>query len=512
MKKTIFYTAFTVCLLSSCDKEFLKLSPETSVTSVSFFETESHFDLALVGVYTQLRGIVSAGHYMDEMRSDNSFFRYYAPNRGPANWVEDIIQWTDQSQTTVVNNRYYSDYQGISRANTILSRLNNASISDEAKARISGETLFLRAFFYFDLVTHYGGVPLYLNEVVDEASAYQPRATVDEVYQQIVSDLTTAMPLLQVVSTFPQSGRATRGAAKMLLAKSYMSMPLRDYAKAETELRDITNMNYGLLDRYIDNFDPATKNSKESIFEIQYMEGDDGQQNDFIYSMLPKTSSTAVATGIVVNNVAAGGWNVPNQGLIDSYEAGDNRLPVSVKIIEGTLNGGSLYNDPVSYISIKEIGGFSPQPGNVYLPFIAKYLHGPYSKPFNTGQNWPVFRYADALLLMAECLVAQGKSDEALPFLNAVRSRAGLPDLSVATVDNVLLERRHELAFENHRWTDLIRNGKAIEVMSAYGAEMKQQYDFLPDAAYDVTEERLVYAIPFRETQINPQLVQNPGY
>src|SRR5690606_29619199 len=214
--------AFTVCLLSSCDKEFLKLSPETSVTSVSFFETESHFDLALVGVYTQLRGIVSAGHYMDEMRSDNSFFRYYAPNRGPANWVEDIIQWTDQSQTTVVNNRYYSDYQGISRANTILSRLNNGSISDEAKARISGETLFLRAFFYFDLVTHYGGVPLYLNEVVDEASAYQPRATVDEVYQQIVSDLTTAMPLLQVVSTFPQSGRATRGAAKMLLAKSYM--------------------------------------------------------------------------------------------------------------------------------------------------------------------------------------------------------------------------------------------------------------------------------------------------
>ncbi|PPL04728.1 Starch-binding associating with outer membrane [Parapedobacter indicus] len=512
MKKTIFYTFFTICLLSSCGKEFLKLSPQTTVTSGSFFETESHFDLALVGVYTQLRGIVSAGHYMDEMRSDNSFFRYYAPDRGPANWVEDIIQWTDQSQTTVVNNRYYSDYQGISRANAILNRLDNSSLTDEAKTRISAETLFLRAFYYFDLVTHYGGVPLYLNEVVDEASAYQARASVEEVYQQIVADLEKAIPLLPVVSAFPQSGRATRGAAKMLLAKSFMSMPLRDYAKAEIELRDVTNMNYGLLDRYLDNFNPATKNNKESIFEIQYMEGDDGQQSDFIYSMLPKTANTAVATGISVNNVVAGGWNVPNQGLIDSYESGDERLPASVKIMEGTLNGGSLSTDPVTYIAIKDIGGYSPQSGNVYFPFVAKYLHGPYSKPFNTGQNWPVFRYADALLLMAECLVAQGKGDEALPFLNAVRKRAGLSDLSVATVDNVLLERRHELAFENHRWTDLIRNGKAIEVMSAYGAEMKQRYDFLPEASFNVTEERLIYAIPFRETQINPQLVQNSGY
>lgn len=512
MKKTLLFTLVAMCLLSSCSNEFLKLSPETSVTSVSFFETESHFDLALVGVYTQLRGIVSAGHYMDEMRSDNSFFRYYAPDRGPANWVEDIIQWTDQSQTTVVNNRYYSDYQGISRANAILDRLESAEISDEAKARISGETLFLRAFFYFDLVTHYGGVPLYLHEVVDEAAAYQPRASVDEVYQQVISDLQAAIPQLPIATTFPQSGRATAGAAKMLLAKAYMSMPVRDYPKAEIELRDITQMNYGLLDRYIDNFNPATKNGKESIFEIQYMEGDDGQQSDFVYSMLPKTGNTGIATGIAVNNVVRGGWNVPNQELIDSYESGDQRLSVSIKVIEGTLNGGSVSTDPVTYLAVEEIGDFSPVAGNVYFPFVAKYLHGPYGKPFNTGQNWPVFRYADALLLLAECLVEQGKNAEALPFLNAVRQRADLPDLSTATAENVLLERRHELAFENHRWTDLIRNGKAIEIMSVYGEKMKQQYDFLPETAFNVTEERLVYPIPFRETQINPQLIQNPGY
>src|SRR5690606_4569063 len=137
---------------------------------------------------------------------------------------------------------------------------------------------------------------------------------------------------------------------------------------------------------------------------------------------------------------------------------------------------------------------------------VAKFLHGPYTRPFNTGQNWPVFRYADALLLLAESLVAQGKNNEALPYVNAVRNRAGLDDLSAVEMDDVLLERRHELAFENHRWTDLIRTGKAIEVMTPYGAAAKENYDFLPATSFNITERRLIYAIPFRETQINPNL------
>lgn len=512
MKNKLLYIIVGIFSFSSCNDDFLKLAPETNLTSAAFFKTESHFDLALVGVYSQLRGIVSPGHYMDEMRSDNTFFRYYAPDRGPANWVEDIVEWTDQSQTTVVNNRYYSNYQGISRANTILSRIDGSELSEEAKARITGETSFLRAFYYFDLVTHYGGVPLYLNEVLDEASAYESRASVEEVFDQIIADLENAISKLPVASTFPQSGRATKGAAKMLLAKAYMSKPSREYGKAERELLDITQMNYSLLDNYADCFDSKNKNHKESIFDIQYQEGDDGQQSAFLYTMLPKTSNTGIATGVVVNNVSAGGWNVPNQELIDSYEAGDIRLNASVKIIEGTLNGGSLFNDPITYLSMKEIGNYTPESGKVYLPFIAKFLHGPYSKPSNTGENWPVFRYADALLLLAESLVEQNKNSEAIPFLNAVRKRAGLPNLSEATKENVLNERRHELAFENHRWTDLIRTGKAIEFMTAYGIRTKREYDFLPEASFNITENRLIYAIPFRETQINPKLGQNPGY
>jgi hypothetical protein len=513
MKKNIlYYLILGILLLNSCSDEFLKISPETNLTDAAFFKTESHFNLALVGAYEPLRGLVYPGLYMDEMRSDNTFFRYYAPDRGPANWVEDIIQWTDQSQTTAVNNRYYTNYSGISRTNAILSRIENADISDEAKKSILGETLFLRAFYYFDLATHYGGVPLYLEEVLNEETSYQPRSTTEEVYNQIIKDLEAAIPNLPIATSFPQSGRATKGAAKMLLAKTYMSKPSREYSLAESELRDIIGMNYDLLDNYADVFDPINKNHKESIFDIQYKEGDDGQQSNFIYYMFPKTPNTGILTGINVNNTSLGGWNVPNQEFIDSYEEDDLRLPASIKIIEGTLNGGDPYFDPVICLAIKDVGDYTPEPDKVYYPFISKYLHGPYSRPNNTGENWPVFRYADALLLLAENLVQQNKNEEALPFLNEVRDRAGLPDLDEATLDNVLNERRHELAFENHRWTDLIRTGKAIEVMSAYGQRMKNLYDFLPANSFNVTEQRLVYPIPYRETQINPALGQNTGY
>lgn len=512
MKKNLIFCLVGILLLNSCSKSFLDVAPETAITGSTFYKTESHFNLALVAAYQPLRDLVYPGLYMDEMRSDNTFFRYYAPDRGPANWVEDIIQWTDQSQTTAVNNRYYADYRGISRANIILGRLAAAEISEEVKKQVGAETQFLRAFYYFDLVTHYGGVPLYLNEVVDEQSSYVSNATIEDVYAQIISDLNSAIPNLPVAATFPQTGRATKGAAKMLLAKAYMSKPQREYLLAESELGDVMNMNYELLDNYGDVFDPNNKNHKESIFEVQYKEGPDGQQSNFIYFMLPKTENTWLITGLQANNVSLGGWNVPNQELIDSYEPNDVRLNESIKIVEGTLAGGNADFDPIIVEEIKEADNYVPEPGKFYFPYISKFVHGPYAEPNNTGENWPVFRFADALLLMAENLVQQGKNDQALPYINMVRDRAGLSDLDAVTLEDVLNERRHELAFENHRWTDLLRTGKAIAVMSDYGVRMKQEHSFLPANSFNITENRLIYPIPYRDLQLNKNLKQNPGY
>jgi hypothetical protein len=417
----------------------------------------------------------------------------------------------DEENTLHTGARYDEDYNGIARCNTILSRIDGIEFSDEAtKNHLLAETYFLRAFFYYDLVQHFGGVPLYLVEVTSEDGAFSPRSSVDEVYAQIIADLTGAIPNLEVAASFPQPGRATKGAAKMLLAYVYMSKPNPDYSGAEDELVDITDMNYGLLDDYAEVFNPANKNHKESIFEIQYLEGDAGQENDYIWRMIPKMDNTKNLLGIESTNYAnpPGGFNVPTQEMVDSYEEDDLRLNASIAIAEGVKSGDNFGFETL----YEDVRGYTPTEGKQWYYFVKKYFHPPYAKAFNSGDNWPVFRYSDALLLLAECLVEQDRANEALPYLNQVRSRAGLGSVAFATKENIANERRHELAFENHRWPDLVRTGQTIEVMSAFGETMKNLYGWILPSAFNVTEDRFIYPIPYRELQINSELNQNPGY
>ncbi len=161
----------------------------------------------------------------------------------------------------------------------------------------------------------------------------------------------------------------------------------------------------------------------------------------------------------------------------------------------------------------KSIIGYTPAAGKVGVPYIKKVLN-PHTDVNNTNDNWPVYRYADALLLLAEAQNEQGKSP--LTALNAVRVRAGLAastETSQALLRDIIAhERRVELAFENHRWHDLVRTGKAVEVMTAYGVKQKQLYSYLRPDSYIITPNKLLYPIPRFEIEINPQITQNPGY
>ena len=517
MKNKLLFIIIATLGFISCTKDKLNLYPITSVSSGSFYKTENDFNQALVSAYVNLRTVALTGIFMDEMRSDNTFFTLYAADRGTETSCEAMAEFIDTDRSSAEPNnpgdRYGNDYSGIAKINTIMTRIKSVNISQTAKDGIVGEALFLRAYYYYDLVMHYGGVPLQLEEVTSEAGAFLPRNSVDEVYNQIITDLTTAIPLLTVPSTFPTTGRATKGAAKMLLAYAYMSEPTREYAKAEVELTDITKMNYGLIDNYSDVFALTNKNSKESIFDVQYKIGTtDGQQSDFIWRFIPKTTNSQAILGLKGTNLrgglSSGGWNVPTQELVQSYETGDKRLPASIAVAEGTQVGEIFTTE-----SVKSVLGYTPIVGKTYYYFINKYLHPPFAVEWNTDDNWPVYRYSGALLLLAECLVNQNRGSEALPYLNQVRIRAGLPALTVATSENVANEMRHELAFENHRWTDLIRNGKAVEVLNAKGIQMKALYGWLLPGTFNVTENRLIYAIPYREMLINNKLKpQNPGY
>jgi hypothetical protein len=510
MKKIVLFIAVTGFFFS-CSSDFLDLSPATSITSSTFYKTPAHFEQALMAAYAQTRTLTANGMIMDEMRSDNAFFTRYASDRGPELRTEVIALFLDDETTgNWISSRYNALYSGISRVNTVLDRLDASSLTDAQKASVKAEALFLRAFFYFDLVTHWGGVPLMLHEVVNESEAFIGNSTVEEVYTQIVADVSEAITLgLPIPAAFPQSGKATMGAAKMLRAYAYMSKPSREYGKAEQDLKDITNMHYSLESNYADIYSLGNKNGKESIFEIQYLDGDGGQHNDLTWRQIPMCSNNDVLMGVAANNYSgtSGGWSVPTQEMIDSYEDGDLRLSASIAVAEGTLNG-----ELFTFEQLAEPKGYAVPEGKGFRYFVKKYHHPPYRFASRTGDNFPVYRYAGALLLLAECLVEEGKNAEALPYINAVRQRAGLPALTSATKQNVSDEMRHELAFENHRWTDLIRTGQAIAVMTAFGEREKPQYPWMLPTAFNVTQERLVYAFQLRELQVNSNLKQNPGY
>jgi len=495
----------------ACSKGFLDKTPESSLTSGNFYKTKDQLEQALVGAYAKLRSTKGVNEYvMAEMRADNTHF-YFNPTctSGATGGPEQIDEFTDTPLNPDVNTMWYNLYIGISRANSVLGNVSAVDMTKEDADMISGQAKFLRALFYFDLVRYYGGVPLYLNPVLGVSDAYLPRSTVANVYNAIVADLQDAVTKL-TVPVFPQDGRATQGSARMLLAEVYLTQ--KNFSMAENELRSITQMGYSLLPNYASVFDLTNKNSVESIFEVQYMQGNQGQQSNF-YLMLPSTEDISLITGVNGRNGPCNtGFNQPTGEMISAYEPNDARLDASVAIAECTSEGTSLKIETIK----SPVGYFKP-PDKVAYPYIKKFFHS-HNIRYNQDDNFPVYRYSDALLSLAEALNEQNKSSDALPYLNQVRLRAGLPDVTETNQnllrDIIAHERRVELAFENHRWFDLLRTGKAMEVMNANGEYIKMVHTsegYLPPSCYQVTANRLLYAIPYRETAIG-NLEQNPGY
>ncbi|GAA4780495.1 RagB/SusD family nutrient uptake outer membrane protein [Olivibacter ginsenosidimutans] len=512
IKINIWVLIFLSSLIISCKKSFIELAPQDSPSSATFFKTEEQFRQALIAAYNALRGLMNVDFYTAEMRSDNTHYENYAVNRGDG-YVhrENIADFLDHPTNSYIANLYYACYTGIARANVVIDHLEGATLDESAKRDIDGQAKFLRAFFYFKLVRYFGDVPLSLHEVTKADDAFLPRTPAAEVYQQIISDATAAIDQLEPPTTFPQNGLASKGAATMLLAEVYMTQ--HQYPEAETLLRNLTTMGYELLPDYASVFSTSNKNSKESIFEVQYQQGvTDGQQSNFIYRFLPRSTNTAIITGVQTNNVGDGGYNNPTQDMIAAYEPGDKRLDASIGIAEGVYDASMLF----TFSANKSVVGYQAPTGKIGIPYIKKMLH-PHSSANNTDDNWPIYRYADALLLLAEALNEQGNVQEALTYINQVRvPRTGLDALTATGPDAlrelIAHERRVELAFENHRWHDLVRTGKAIEVMTTFGAKLKQQLNYLPTDAFHVVDYRMLYPIPQAERDLNPALTQNPGY
>ncbi|HEY9260757.1 RagB/SusD family nutrient uptake outer membrane protein [Chitinophaga sp.] len=480
--RTIYKTALVVLLLSSCGKGFIDLKPISSVTTDNFYQTAEDFKNAVNGAYNALRtgGTYGVDSYIfGEIRSDNSV----AVASGSVTDQDEFDRFYIRTTNPYINNRWSNSYTAIGRCNAILGRIDPIAIDDALKARYIAEAKFLRALFYFNLVRTFGDVPLVLKEITnpDDGYAYG-RNPKEEVYAQIEKDLTEAAAALPVSYTGADAGRATQGAAKAMLGRVLLTQ--KKYAPAAQQLKAVIDGNqYALVPVYADFFKVSNKNNKEAIFDVQYKSGGIGQGNSWPNSFAPQNS------GNIVIMFGGGGNNMPTDDLVNEYEAGDLRKATTVA---------------TSYVN----AGGSTIPGN----FVKKYFDVPAIANDN-GNNIPIIRYADVILMYAECLNEAGyvADGDAFTYLNNVRFRAGLGHLTAAQVPSQAAfrlamehERRMEFAFENLRWYDLVRTDRAIPVINGKSTQI--------NLVNPVTQQNLVFPIPQSQIDINKtKITQNEG-
>jgi hypothetical protein len=500
MKKTIAIGVVILGLLqSSCSEDFLNQTDPTKVGVEVFYQNETQLKQALNGVYGYLQSITNTAYLAGEFQTDNTTVDLNPSDRGGAGGWEAFEYGTVNAGNGEIANIWNVYYAALYNLNLTLEKTEKSTVSDAARKEIVGQLKFIRAYLYFNLVQYFGDVVIVTNTLSTPDPAFDlVRSPQTEVWALIEKDLKEAASMLPAqYASSGDKGRVTKGAALALLGKSYLTT--KKYPEAVTTLKEVTTMNYALNANYADNYDPGKKNGVESLFEVQYKGGDDsGEQSSFQYVFAPRVSRGAV-TGFPAGG--NGGRNSPTNDIMEAYEKGDLRKEISLK--SGFTLDGKFY--PVPYV-------------NKY-----NYTHSIIQR---TDSNWPILRYADVLLMLAEASnEASGPSAEAFGYLNLVRKRAGLEELTGLGKDAfrtaVLKERRIELAFENHRWFDLKRTMNPAQwaaFMNAHGLKERASPTIsrggVPFNSTDYQYSEFEYYLPLPAPQIliNTKLRQNDGY
>ena len=500
------YNLIAIALLgfsfSSCS-DFLEQNPQTDLSENDFYKTADDILSAVNGAYSSLQeGDIYGNWYVfGEIPSDNTRNQL----SGSVTTQNEFDQFYIDTQNSMIASFWKAAYKVINRTNTVLGRIDGIEINAELANRYKLECKFIRALMYFNLVRVYGDVPLVLKEISISESYDILREPKENVYNQIIADLKEAQGLPVSYST-AEDGRATQGAAKALLADVYMT--LHKYAEAETILAEIINSGrYGLLentpgslniDGYKNVFSPVNHNSKEGIFEIQFLKGGYGEGSNYANNFAPENSGTnVVAVG------GTGGNNIPEMDIYNAYEEGDLRRDFSMSL-----------------------GYYDNRKNNEWVEsrYVCKFMDVPYQNN-DASNNYPVIRYADVILMYAEALNQNGKTAEACKYLNMTRRRGfGYQTTETSPVDlqttdkaqfalMVEQERRVELAFENQRWFDLLRWGKAVEVVNKQITETEGFYDKYAFTVNKIADWQLLLPIPQSVIDNNPSVVtQNPNY
>ncbi|MBA2762672.1 MAG: RagB/SusD family nutrient uptake outer membrane protein, partial [Segetibacter sp.] len=425
---TIIFLAF-ITMMSSCSKSFIEKNPVSSVTTDALYKTDKDFQDAVIGSYQALRNQYANMWQFGDLRGDDAWIQV---TNQPSSTGVDVFSLN--SSDALLRNTWANYYIAINRANTVLTRIADADPAViKNKDRYIGEAKFLRALAYFDLVRIFGDVQMITNVPTIQETLATPRTPAATVYNEvIIKDLLDAGIKLPLAFTGVEVGRATRGAAKAILGKVYLTV--KDFPKAEAVLQELTAApyTYALLPNYNDLFD-YTKNEHHSeyIFDIEYEEGLGGLGSIFTRFFVPNHTPLLNYYNI------RGGFNEsmsPTMQFVNLWQPGDLRKDVSVQCC------GSFKNPTTGAVTT-----FNSTTSQSYT---MKYITSVATQD-DSRANWKVVRFADVLLMLAEATNENGKTTEAFVPLNRVRARAGLPALSgltqVQARDAIAEERRFEL-------------------------------------------------------------------
>ena len=472
--KIVLFSA--ILFFVSCGDNFLDRPPLVGETEDDYYQTEEHATAAVNAAYSALQyEIGNAGAhfrwYFGDIMSDDSDKGGAGDNDGFDLLLFETFQ--GQSNSGMIEGEWKAAYEGIYRANVALEKIPGIDMDETQKARLLGEARFLRAYFFYNLVSMFGDVPK-ADHVLLPSEFNIGRSPASEIWTLIESDLTTAIPDLPLRGDYDDAdlGRISKGAAQALLAKTYLWQ--EKWSLAEDAANDvITSGEYALVDDYASIFTRLGENGPGSVFEIQYMSESGGNWGGH------NSANEGTFTNIFQRprgSFGGYGFNIPTQSLVDEFFAEnatveDPRLVSTIFRIgdqlgdRGELSEAAAGDLPYQYYSKKYFNNQSEEASFGAL------------EP-NGASNDRVIRYADVLLMHAEAAYQNGNESGAKTSLEQVRERARggnpfiLPEVTAsgqALLDAIYHERRIELALEGHRFFDLIRTGRASSVLGSMG-------------------------------------------
>lgn len=508
-----------VMSFSACNDDFLTKTPLDQGSVEGFFETSEDVVRAINGIYDVFQGSIWGGAFYwyvqnFDILTDNGV--------GCCPWegqYSTIAEGTHNSGTGgIINQKWDFGYEGIFRANSVLENIGNVGLDGATETLYIAEVRFLRGLIYQELTNLFGDVPLVTKVLTREEGLEATRAPKSEVLAQIYSDLDFAEANLGTSPTNGDIGRPTKQSA--IAVKARLKMYNEDWSGAAAEAKKIMDMSasnpdmIGLLDNYAEVFSPDNENNKEVLFDIQYTEGTQGEGNFMQVALAPGPEGAP-----------GNGWGsiTPTDQLVAAFEMTDG-LPA---------DESPLYDPENPYANRDQrlydnlfVPGISMWRGKVFDASLAGF------SPYFAVRKWVdldatigengcacnetntiLFRYADVLMIYAESMnEANGPSAEAIDALNQVRTRSGMPaiegDLSKDELREIIHHERHvEFPWEGLRYRDLIRWGKAADVVTTvtlFG-------ESLDDRQFDPSKHGL-WPIPQKEIDLNPNLTQNPGY